>query len=78
MHQAFCDIGVMSDMPGTRIPLSEGYLVVDSRKCAGCIACMLACSLVHEGCANPSLARIQVEQASFAPYPVDTAIHVCR
>jgi len=31
-----------------KAPLSEGYLIVDSKKCAGCIACMLACSLVHE------------------------------
>ncbi len=59
-------------------PSLAGYLVVDSRKCAGCTACMLACSLVHEGRAEPSLSRIQVRQSSFAPYPDDIRIAVCR
>jgi ferredoxin len=46
-------------------PVSEGYLVVDIKKCQGCVSCMLACSLVHEGVENLSLARIQVLQNSF-------------
>ncbi len=62
----------------SKIPLSEGYLVVDPKKCAGCLACMLACSLVHEGSTNPSLARIRVEQTAFKPFPADTAIYICR
>jgi hypothetical protein len=44
------------------IPASEGYLLVDTKKCQGCVSCMLACSLVHEGIASLSLARIQVLQ----------------
>ncbi len=63
---------------GSRTPLSEGYLVVDPRKCAGCTACMLACSLVHEGTADPSLSRIQIRQTPFKPYPVDISISTCR
>lgn len=70
--------GTVTRQKPSRVPLSEGYLVVDPRKCAGCIACMLACSMVHEGSTNPSLARIQVVQTSFRPYPVDTAIYICR
>ena len=61
-----------------KVPLSEGYLVVDPKKCAGCIACMLACSLVHEGMADPSLSRIQVGQTPFKPFPQDIAVTVCR
>ena len=34
---------------GTSYAESKGYLVYDSKKCAGCVTCMLACSLVHEG-----------------------------
>jgi protein NrfC len=60
------------------LPLSEGYIVADPMKCAGCIACMLACSLVHEGVTNPSLSRIQIVQSSFRPFPEDIYIHLCR
>lgn len=57
---------------------SQGYLVYDSKKCAGCVTCMLACSLVHEGVENLSLARIQIAQSSFAKFPDDIKIAVCR
>lgn len=59
-------------------PVSEGYLVVDVKKCQGCTSCMLACSLVHEGVMNLSLARIQVLQSSFANWPDDVTIEQCR
>ena len=39
-------------------PLSKGYLVYDSRRCAGCQSCMLACSLVHDGETSTSLSRM--------------------
>jgi protein NrfC len=60
------------------IPVSQGYLLVDSKKCAGCMSCMLACSLVHEGKENPSLARIQVLKEPFESYPDDISIVQCR
>jgi len=60
------------------IPVSQGYLLVDSKKCAGCMSCMLACSLVHEGKENPSLARIQVLKEPFESYPDDISIAQCR
>jgi protein NrfC len=56
---------------------SEGYLLVDSKKCQGCATCMLACSLAHEGTENLSLARIQVLQNSFVGTPNDLTIVVC-
>ena len=59
-------------------PLSEGYLVVDRKKCCGCITCMLACSLVHEGNTTPSMSRIQVVQNSFRCFPEDIELAICR
>jgi protein NrfC len=60
------------------IPPSQGYLLVDTRKCQGCMSCMLACTLVHEGVENPSLSRIQIIQNPFEPFPDDVTIEQCR
>jgi len=60
------------------IPVSGGYLLVDSKKCQGCVTCMLACSLVHEGYESLSLARIQIVQNSFEKWPYDIIISQCR
>jgi protein NrfC len=60
------------------IPVAEGYLLVDTKKCQGCVSCMLACSLVHEGVENLSLARIQIMQNSFDKWPGDLTIEQCR
>lgn len=61
-------------------PKSKGYLVYDSRLCLGCQSCMFACSLTHEGVANPSLSRIQIirDAPSFTKYPYDVVVSVCR
>lgn len=60
------------------LPASEGYLLVDTKKCQGCLSCMLACSLVHEGTENLSLSRIQILQNSFAKFPDDLTMAQCR
>jgi len=60
------------------IPVSKGYLLVDQKKCQGCMSCMLACSLVNEGVENLSLSRIQVIQNSFEHWPEDLNIEQCR
>jgi len=60
------------------IPASEGYLLVDTKKCQGCLSCMLACSLVHEGTENLSFARIQILQNSFGKFPDDLTMAQCR
>ena len=60
------------------IPASDGYLLVDTKKCAGCETCMLTCSLVHEGRENISLSRIQITQDPFGKYPYDMAQQQCR
>jgi protein NrfC len=60
------------------IPAAEGYLLLDTKKCQGCMSCMLACSLVHEGVESLSLARIQIMQSSFESFPDDLTIEQCR
>ena len=59
---------------------STGYIVYDSRLCLGCQSCMFACSMTHEGFANPSLSRIQIirDAPSFTKYPYDIMMSVCR
>ena len=60
------------------IPPANGYLLVDIEKCQGCMSCMLACSLIHEGVESLSLSRIQIIQSSFAGFPDDLTIAQCR
>lgn len=60
------------------IPASEGYLLVDTKKCSGCTSCMLACALTHHGESNHSLARIQVMQNPYGAFPNDISISQCR
>jgi protein NrfC len=60
------------------IPDSEGFLVVDLKKCQGCGTCMMACALAHSGTASYSLSRIQIQQDSFANWPDDVSIAICR
>ena len=62
----------------TNYPRSSKYLVHDSRGCAGCLGCMLACSLVHDGATSLSLSRIQVHRAVLKKYPLDIRQNVCR
>lgn len=65
-------------IPGRIVPAAEGYLLVDTRKCQGCVTCMLACSLVHEGFESLSLARIQILQDPFKGFPDDIQMAQCR
>lgn len=60
------------------IQASKGYILVDTKKCQGCMTCMLACSLVHEGKENLSLSRIQVIQNPFERFPRDITVAQCR
>jgi len=60
------------------IPASSGYLMVDTKKCAGCTSCMLACSLSHHGETNLSLSRIQITQDPWGKFPDDITISQCR
>jgi protein NrfC len=62
----------------TTLQHSQYNLAVDARNCAGCMSCMLACTLVHEGEENLDLSRIQVIRNVFGPYPDDIKVGVCR
>jgi protein NrfC len=72
----------LAQTPATKVtfPASTGYIVYDSRLCLGCQSCMFACSMTHEGEANPSLSRIQIirDAPSFTKYPYDVVMSVCR
>lgn len=73
-------IGGWIDLGDGRIAMaaSGGYIVVDTKKCAGCMSCMLACSLTHHGKENLSLARLQIMQESFVGFPNDIRMNQCR
>jgi len=60
------------------IPNSQGFLVVDMKKCQGCGSCMMACSLAHSGAASYTESRIQIMQDSFGDWPDDVFIAQCR
>ncbi len=60
------------------VPAAQGYLLVDIKKCDGCLSCMLTCSVVHTGRANLSLARIQVIQNPLEHFPRDLGLFQCR
>ena len=60
------------------VPVSKGYLLVDTKKCTGCCSCMLACSLVHEGKSALSLSRIQIFDDAFGSFPTDVKIAICQ
>ena len=72
--------GAAKDVKKITYPESKGYIVYDSRLCLGCQSCMFACSLTHEGIANPSLSRIQIirDAPSFTKYPYDVVMSPCR
>jgi len=79
-------LGIIGIAPGmfllkdarAAIPVSGGYLLVDTKKCQGCLSCMLACSLVNDGVESLSLSRIQIIQNSFENWPEDLNIEQCR
>ena len=70
---------VLENLAPSSLPAaSTSYLVVDSKKCSGCLTCMFTCSTVHEGVASLSASRIQITQNSLQPFPYDLAMNQCR
>lgn len=53
------------------IPASQGYLLVDAKKCAGCESCAISCSLAHLGRVSISLSRIQIMKNPLGSFPTD-------
>lgn len=61
------------------IEASQGYLLVDTKKCAGCESCVISCSLAHNGRINTSLSRIQILKNPLGGFPTDdVAQNQCR
>lgn len=60
------------------IPLSEGYLVFDHKKCTSCYSCMIACSTAHQGIANLAHARLQIIDDPFGAFPTDITMSICQ
>jgi Fe-S-cluster-containing hydrogenase component 2 len=55
--------------PGRKI--TDRYIIVNDIKCSHCMACMLACSLAHEGKTSLSSSRIQVITNPLGTFPHD-------
>lgn len=60
------------------MPVSNGYILVDTKKCSGCESCMAFCSMAHEGFVNYSLSRIQVKKNALGRYPTAIGQSQCR
>ncbi len=79
---AGCDVEIVGGPEGTPPDPAAGdcmgYILVDRAKCQSCYSCMAACSLVNEGTAGFSSARIQVSVDAFGQYPDDVSITQCR
>jgi Fe-S-cluster-containing dehydrogenase component len=69
---------VAGSQPVFAIEQSEGYLLVDSRKCGGCETCMMACSLAHYGRSNVNLSRLQVKKTPTGNFPTEIVQNQCR
>jgi len=68
----------MSAMGGEsqgRLNSRRGRLHVEPLQCHGCQACLVACSLAHEGQVIPSRARLRLE---FDPFEGQHTLHYCR
>lgn len=62
-----------------RYPVSKGFLLIDTKKCSGCMSCMMACTLAHEGTIDFTHARIQIKKNVFGTYPDDDIEqYVCK
>ena len=60
------------------IQASEGYLLVDTKKCGACETCMLTCTLAHSGHTNTSLSRLQLTKNPLGRFPVDVQQNQCH
>ena len=73
------DHKITNDKKGPdKMKKSGGYIFIDDRKCQGCLSCMLACSLVHEGVESLSQSRIQISHNPFEKWPNDMMVNICR
>ncbi|MCL2883586.1 MAG: 4Fe-4S dicluster domain-containing protein [Coriobacteriia bacterium] len=60
------------------IPVSGGYLLIDSHKCGTCTTCMMACTIAHTGKTNLNFSRIQIGYNPLGRFPYDSVQHQCH
>jgi protein NrfC len=71
--------GALAQTPSTdKYPKAKGHVEHDNQKCSGCLNCMIACSLAHEGNPNMSLSRIHVSRYVFDDFPKDITGYPCQ
>jgi protein NrfC len=61
-----------------KYPKAKGHIEHNGNSCSGCLACMVACSLVHEGSPHMSLSRLQVSRYVFDDFPKDILGYTCQ
>ncbi len=59
-------------------PKAKGHVEHDATLCSGCLSCMIACSLAHEGRVNLSTSRIQISRYVFDDFPNDIMGFTCQ
>jgi Fe-S-cluster-containing dehydrogenase component len=71
--------GLLAQTPSTnKYPKAKGHIEHDSKLCSGCLSCMIACSLAHEGNPSMSFSRIQVSRYVFDDFPQDIQGYPCQ
>ena len=60
------------------IPKAKGHVEHDATLCSGCLSCMIACSLAHEGRVNLATSRIQISRYVFDDFPNDIMGFTCQ
>jgi len=60
------------------IPKAKGHVEHDGKLCSGCLSCMIACSLAHEGSVSMSTSRIQISRYVFDDFPNDIIGFTCQ
>lgn len=59
-------------------PKAKGHVEHDGTLCSGCLSCMIACSLAHEGRVSLSTSRIQISRYVFDDFPNDIMGFTCQ
>ena len=71
--------GLLAQTPSAnKYPKAKGHIEYDNKLGAGCLSCMIACSLAHEGNPGMSLSRVHISRYVFDDYPQDILGFTCQ
>jgi len=71
--------GLLAQTPSAdKYPKAKGHIEHDNKLCSGCLSCMIACSLAHEGNPSMSLSRVAISRYVFDDYPQDILGYTCQ